>query len=150
MIFITGRVDDVLNISGHRIGSAEVESALVAHEFVAEAAVIGFPHDIKGQGMACYVTLMLGVDPSPENLKVLRTQVRNIVGAFATPDFIIPAPDLPKTRSGKIMRRILRKIISQETTDAQLGDISTLKDPTVVASLITTVNAAWALKKAKK
>ena len=132
--WITGRVDDVLNVSGHRMGTAEVESALVAHDAVAEAAVVGYPHDIKGQGIYVYVTLMDGVDPSDELYAELRTWVRKEIGPIATPDLIQWAPGLPKTRSGKIMRRILRKIA--ENDYSSLGDTSTLADPSVVESLI--------------
>lgn len=132
--WITGRVDDVLNVSGHRMGTAEVESALVAHDKVSEAAVVGYPHDIKGQGIYVYVTLMAGNEPSDDLLKELRTWVRKEIGPIATPDLIQFAPDLPKTRSGKIMRRILRKIAEDEFSN--LGDISTLADPSVVEKLI--------------
>jgi acetyl-CoA synthetase len=132
--WITGRVDDVLNVSGHRLGTAEVESALVAHAAVAEAAVVGFPHDIKGQGIYCYVTLTAGYEPSEELMKALVQQVRKEIGPTATPDLIQWAPSLPKTRSGKIMRRILRKIAANEYD--QLGDTSTLADPTVVDDLV--------------
>ncbi|MGJ8527147.1 acetate--CoA ligase [Maritalea sp.] len=132
--WITGRVDDVLNVSGHRMGTAEVESALVAHDQVSEAAVVGYPHNIKGQGIYVYVTLMAGNEPSDELLKDLRAWVRKEIGPIATPDLIQFAPDLPKTRSGKIMRRILRKIAEDEFSN--LGDISTLADPTVVDQLI--------------
>jgi acetyl-CoA synthetase len=112
--WITGRVDDVINVSGHRMGTAEVESALVAHEKVAEAAVVGFPHDLKGQGIYCYVTLMADETPSPELVKELQTWVRKEIGPIAKPDAIQFAPGLPKTRSGKIMRRILRKIAEND------------------------------------
>ncbi|MDJ0820832.1 MAG: acetate--CoA ligase [Paracoccaceae bacterium] len=132
--WITGRVDDVINVSGHRMGTAEVESALVAHAKVAEAAVVGYPHAIKGQGIYCYVTLMNGVEPSDELTKELRTWVRTEIGPIASPDLIQWAPGLPKTRSGKIMRRILRKIA--ENDYGSLGDTSTLADPTVVDDLI--------------
>ena len=132
--WITGRVDDVINVSGHRIGTAEVESALVAHRDVAEAAVVGFPHDLKGQGIYAYVTLKQGVEPSDALRKALVQQVRGDIGPTATPDHIQWAPGLPKTRSGKIMRRILRKIA--ENAPDQLGDISTLADPSVVESLV--------------
>ncbi|WP_375265101.1 acetate--CoA ligase [Planktotalea sp.] len=132
--WITGRVDDVINVSGHRMGTAEVESALVAHEKVAEAAVVGFPHDIKGQGIYCYVTLMNGEEPTEELRKELRTWVRTEIGPIASPDVIQWAPGLPKTRSGKIMRRILRKIAENDT--GALGDTSTLADPSVVDDLI--------------
>ena len=132
--WITGRVDDVLNVAGHRLGTAEVESALVAHPKVAEAAVVGCPHDIKGQGIYAYVTLVIDAEPTEELRKELRDWVRREIGPIATPDFIQWAPGLPKTRSGKIMRRILRKIAANEHD--QLGDISTLADPSVVASLV--------------
>jgi acetyl-CoA synthetase len=132
--WITGRVDDVINVSGHRMGTAEVESALVAHVDVAEAAVVGYPHDIKGQGIYAYVTLMNGVEPSDELRKDLEKWVRTEIGPIAKPDLIQWAPGLPKTRSGKIMRRILRKI-AENDFDA-LGDTSTLADPSVVDELI--------------
>lgn len=132
--WITGRVDDVINVSGHRMGTAEVESALVAHEDVAEAAVVGFPHDIKGQGIYAYVTLMAGHEPSDELRKSLVNWVRKEIGPIATPDHIQFAPGLPKTRSGKIMRRILRKIAENDYSN--LGDTSTLSDPSVVNDLI--------------
>ena len=131
--WITGRVDDVINVSGHRIGTAEIESALVLHEAVAEAAVVGFPHEIKGQGIYAYVSLMEGVSASDELQKKLINFVRKEIGPIAAPDFIQWAPALPKTRSGKIMRRILRKIAANEAE--QLGDISTLADPSVVENL---------------
>ncbi|WP_316858363.1 acetate--CoA ligase [uncultured Cohaesibacter sp.] len=132
--WITGRVDDVINVSGHRMGTAEVESALVAHEKVSEAAVVGYPHDIKGQGIYVYVTLMEGEEESEELRKELRDWVRHEIGPIASPDLIQFAPGLPKTRSGKIMRRILRKIAEDDF--ASLGDTSTLADPTVVEDLI--------------
>ncbi len=132
--WITGRVDDVINVSGHRMGTAEVESALVAHEKVAEAAVVGYPHDIKGQGIYAYVTLMGGAEPSEELRKELETWVRSEIGPIAKPDLIQWAPGLPKTRSGKIMRRILRKIA--ENDYGSLGDTSTLAEPEVVDDLI--------------
>ncbi|MGI3168471.1 acetate--CoA ligase [Pseudooceanicola sp. C21-150M6] len=132
--WITGRVDDVINVSGHRMGTAEVESALVAHAKVAEAAVVGYPHEVKGQGIYCYVTLMNGEEPSEELKKELRTWVRQEIGPIASPDLIQWAPGLPKTRSGKIMRRILRKIA--ENDYGALGDTSTLADPSVVDDLI--------------
>jgi acetyl-CoA synthetase len=132
--WITGRVDDVINVSGHRIGTAEVESALVSHHDVAEAAVVGFPHDIKGQGIYAYVTLNQGVEPTDDLRKALVQQVRGEIGPTATPDHIQWAPGLPKTRSGKIMRRILRKIA--ENAPDQLGDTSTLADPSVVDALV--------------
>lgn len=131
--WITGRVDDVINVSGHRIGTAEVESALVLHEKVAEAAVVGFPHDLKGQGIYAFVTLMEGVPYTDDLKKELKNHVRKEIGPIAAPDVIHWAPGLPKTRSGKIMRRILRKIASNEVD--QLGDISTLADPSVVEAL---------------
>ncbi|HET6538204.1 MAG TPA: acetate--CoA ligase [Sphingopyxis sp.] len=131
---ITGRVDDVINVSGHRMGTAEVESALVLHDLVAEAAVVGFPHDIKGQGIYSYVTLNAGVEPSDELLATLKQQVRKEIGPIATPDHIQFTPALPKTRSGKIMRRILRKIA--ENDYGSLGDTSTLADPSLVDGLI--------------
>jgi acetyl-CoA synthetase len=132
--WITGRVDDVLNVAGHRLGTAEVESALVAHAKVAEAAVVGCPHDIKGQGIYAYVTLVVDAEPTESLRRELREWVRREIGPIATPDFIQWAPGLPKTRSGKIMRRILRKIAANEHD--QLGDISTLADPSVVANLV--------------
>ncbi|UIP06055.1 acetate--CoA ligase [Erythrobacter sp. SDW2] len=132
--WITGRVDDVINVSGHRMGTAEVESALVLHPKVSEAAVVGFPHDIKGQGIYCYVTLMEGVEESEELTAELRQWVRKEIGPIATPDHLHFTPALPKTRSGKIMRRILRKI--GENDFGALGDTSTLADPSVVESLI--------------
>ena len=132
--WITGRVDDVLNVSGHRLGTAEVESALVAHPKVAEAAVVGYPHDIKGQGIYAYVTLVAGVDTSEELRKELVQWVRKEIGPIASPDRIQWAPGLPKTRSGKIMRRILRKIAENQLDN--LGDTSTLADPAVVQDLI--------------
>ncbi|NBC14259.1 MAG: acetate--CoA ligase [Gammaproteobacteria bacterium] len=132
--WITGRIDDVLNVSGHRLGTAEVESALVLHDAVAEAAVVGYPHDIKGQGIYAYVTVMAGVDPSDDLKKELVKLVRTEIGPIAGIDIIQWAPGLPKTRSGKIMRRILRKIAANEVDS--LGDTSTLADPTVVDDLI--------------
>ena len=132
--WITGRVDDVINVSGHRMGTAEVESALVAHTDVAEAAVVGYPHDIKGQGIYAYVTLNIGVDSSDQLLSELKKWVRKEIGPIATPDLLQFSPQLPKTRSGKIMRRILRKIAANEYQD--LGDTSTLADPSVVDDLI--------------
>ena len=132
--WITGRVDDVINVSGHRMGTAEVESALVSHQHVAEAAVVGFPHDIKGQGIYAYVTLIAETEPSEELRKELVAWVRKEIGPIAAPDVIQWAPGLPKTRSGKIMRRILRKIAANETDS--LGDTSTLADPGVVTELV--------------
>jgi acetyl-CoA synthetase len=132
--WLTGRVDDVMNCSGHRIGTAEIESALVLHTAVAEAAVVGYPHDIKGEGIYCYVTLKTGHEYTDDLKKELKQQVRNEIGAFATPDTIHWAPGLPKTRSGKIMRRILRKIA--HNLPEELGDTSTLADPGVVKQLL--------------
>ncbi|MDC3063382.1 acetate--CoA ligase [Alphaproteobacteria bacterium] len=132
--WITGRVDDVINVSGHRMGTAEVESALVAHTDVAEAAVVGYPHDIKGQGIYAYITLNIGVDSSDQLHAELKKWVRKEIGPIATPDLLQFSPQLPKTRSGKIMRRILRKIAANEYQD--LGDTSTLADPSVVNDLI--------------
>jgi acetyl-CoA synthetase len=132
--WITGRVDDVINVSGHRMGTAEVESALVAHPKVSEAAVVGYPHDIKGQGIYCYVTLMSGEQPDESLRKELRDWVRSEIGPIASPDLIQFAPGLPKTRSGKIMRRILRKIAEDDFSN--LGDTSTLADPSVVENLV--------------
>jgi acetyl-CoA synthetase len=132
--WITGRVDDVINISGHRMGTAEVESALVLHEAVAEAAVVGYPHDIKGQGIYAYVTLMHDIEESEELRLELIDIVRTEIGAIAKPDIIQWAPGLPKTRSGKIMRRILRNIAADNMDD--MGDTSTLADPSVVEDLI--------------
>jgi acetyl-CoA synthetase len=132
--WITGRVDDVINVSGHRIGTAEVESALVAHPKVAEAAVVGAPHELKGQGIYAYVTLNAGIAASEELRKELVAWVRKEIGPIASPDWLQWAPGLPKTRSGKIMRRILRKIA--ENAPEQLGDTSTLADPSVVESLL--------------
>ncbi len=132
--WITGRMDDVLNVSGHRMGTAEIESALVLHEKVAEAAVVGYPHDIKGQGIYAYITLMSGVAPSEELGEELKRQVRKEIGAIAVPDIIQWAPNLPKTRSGKIMRRILRKVAANELDN--IGDTSTLADPSAVDQII--------------
>jgi len=143
--WITGRVDDVINVSGHRLGTAEVESALVSHHAVAESAVVGFPHDIKGQGIYAYVTLKADREPSDEMRSELIAWVRKEIGPIATPDFIQWAPGLPKTRSGKIMRRILRKIAANEIAD--LGDTSTLAEPAVVEDLIK--NRLAAVKTAK-
>ena len=133
--WITGRVDDVINVSGHRLGPAEIESALVGHTDVAEAAVVGYPHDIKGQGIYCYVTLKVGIDATEALMADLRGHVRREIGPFASPDVIQFAPGLPKTRSGKIMRRILRKIAEDDLSN--LGDISTLAEPAVVDDLVT-------------
>ena len=132
--WITGRVDDVLNVSGHRMGTAEIESALVAHPQVAESAVVGYPHDIKGQGIYAYVTLVEGVEATDDLIAELRQWTRKEIGPIATPDLLQWAPQLPKTRSGKIMRRILRKIAANDYAD--LGDTSTLTDPSVVTDLV--------------
>ena len=132
--WITGRVDDVLNVSGHRMGTAEIESALVAHPKVAESAIVGYPHDIKGQGIYAYVTLNADEAPSDELRAELRNLVRQEIGPIASPDLLQWAPGLPKTRSGKIMRRILRKIAADDFSE--LGDTSTLADPSVVEDLI--------------
>jgi acetyl-CoA synthetase len=132
--WITGRVDDVINVSGHRLGTAEVESALVAHPKVAESAVVGYPHTIKGQGIYAYVSLMAGEAPTDALRKELVNWVRKEIGPIASPDVIQFAPGLPKTRSGKIMRRILRKIAENDFSN--LGDISTLADPAVVDDLV--------------
>ena len=132
--WITGRIDDVINVSGHRMGTAEVESALVAHDTVAEAAVVGMPHDVKGQGIYAYVTPVAGVEGDAELRDTLVQWVRKEIGPIATPDVIQFAPALPKTRSGKIMRRILRKIAANETDS--LGDTSTLAEPGVVDDLV--------------
>jgi acetyl-CoA synthetase len=138
-IFITGRCDDVLNVSGHRIGTAEVESALVAHPSVAQAAVVGRPHPIKGQAICSFVTLVEGAEETEELLKELVLGVRTSIGPFAAPDAIVITPSLPMTRSGKIMRRILRKIVAGESDS--LGDTSTLADPSVVDTLIEKIEA---------
>jgi acetyl-CoA synthetase len=132
--WITGRVDDVINVAGHRLGTAEIESALVAHPKVAEAAVVGYPHDIKGQGIYAYVTLRIDEEPNEKLRAELLQWVRNEISPIAAPDLLQWAPSLPKTRSGKIMRRILRKIA--EDQPSQLGDVSTLADPTVVDDLV--------------
>src|SRR5690606_36398340 len=132
--WITGRVDDVINVSGHRLGTAEVESELVAHLKVAEAAVVGFPHDVKGQGIYAYVTLVAGETPTDALRAELVDWVRKEIGPIASPDAIQWAPSLPKTRSGKIMRRILRKIAANDYQE--LGDTSTLADPSVVEDLV--------------
>jgi acetyl-CoA synthetase len=132
--WITGRVDDVINVSGHRMGTAEVESALVAHQDVAEAAVVGAPHEIKGQGIYAYVTLNVGIEPTETLQRELVQWVRKEIGPIASPDWLQWAPGLPKTRSGKIMRRILRKIAEDDFSN--LGDTSTLADPSVVDDLI--------------
>jgi len=141
-IWITGRVDDVLNVSGHRLGTAEIESALVTHPACVEAAVIGIPHDIKGQGVFAYVILKEGVEENAELVPSLKQAVRSQIGGLAMPDYICTTPGLPKTRSGKIMRRILRKIAACEAD--QLGDISTLADPTIVATRVEKVDKLYA------
>lgn len=132
--WITGRIDDVLNVSGHRLGTAEIESAFVGHSSVSEAAIVGYPHDIKGQGIYAYITLKAGISASDDLKAELKNHVRHVIGPIATPDLIQWAPSLPKTRSGKIMRRILRKIAENQTDS--LGDISTLADPNVVKDLV--------------
>ncbi|EGD79744.1 acetyl-coenzyme A synthetase [Salpingoeca rosetta] len=132
--WITGRIDDVINVSGHRLGTAELESALAQHEAVVEAAVVGYPHEIKGEGIYCYVVLNPGFEFGPQLVKELKQHVRQHIGPFAQPDLIQYAPGLPKTRSGKVMRRILRKIASKE--ESSLGDTSTLADPSVVDAII--------------
>ena len=132
--WITGRVDDVINVSGHRMGTAEVESALVAHPKVSESAVVGYPHDIKGQGIYAYVTLNAGLDGDEDLRKELVQWVRKEIGPIASPDWLQWSPGLPKTRSGKIMRRILRKIAENDYSN--LGDTSTLSEPAVVDDLI--------------
>lgn len=137
--WLMGRIDDVLNVAGHRIGTAEVESALVSHEAVVESAVVGFPHEVKGQGIHAYVTLKQGLDDTDELRKELIKHVRKEIGPTATPDRIQFAPALPKTRSGKIMRRVLRKIAEGQTEE--LGDITTLADPSVVDQLVKTMPA---------
>ena len=134
--WITGRIDDVINVSGHRMGTAEVESALVSHGLVTEAAVVGFPHAIKGQGIYAYVTLRTGEKYTDELKKELVLHVRKEIGPIAAPDVIHWAPGLPKTRSGKIMRRILRKIAAGETDMEAFGDLSTLAEPKVVKELL--------------
>nr|AOE43279.1 acetyl-CoA synthetase/acetyl-CoA ligase [Cavenderia deminutiva] len=140
--WIQGRVDDVINVAGHRLGTAELESALVGHPSCAEAAVIGYPHDIKGQGIMAFCTLKHGYSDNEEVMMSLKLEIRTVIGPFATPDHIILTPSLPKTRSGKIMRRILRKIASHESSPEQLGDISTLAEPDVVQLLIDKVTKA--------
>jgi acetyl-CoA synthetase len=134
--WLLGRVDDVINVSGHRLGTAEIESALVSHEAVTEAAVVGFPHDVKGEGIFAYVTLKDGETPSEDMAKILVGHVRKVISPIATPDHIQFTHDMPKTRSGKIMRRILRKIAAGETDVEAFGDISTLADPKVVKELV--------------
>jgi len=140
-IWITGRVDDVLNVSGHRLGTAEIESALVGHPACVEAAVVGVPHDVKGQGIFAYVILKEGVAENAELLPSLKQAIRASIGGIASPDFIVCTPGLPKTRSGKIMRRVLRKIACREAD--QLGDTSTLADPSIVDKLVAKVNALY-------
>jgi acetyl-CoA synthetase len=134
--WLMGRVDDVINISGHRLGTAEVESALVSHPLVAEAAVVGFPHDVKGEGIYAYVILKANAEASADTVSILRGHVRSEIGPIATPDHIQLVPDLPKTRSGKIMRRILRKVAAGERDMTMLGDVTTLADPTVVDKIV--------------
>jgi acetyl-CoA synthetase len=141
--WITGRVDDVINPSGHRIGTAEVESALVACPAVSEAAVIGFPHEVKGEGIGCYVILRQGYEGTPELTAQLKNAVRSAIGPIATPDIIVYS-DLPKTRSGKIMRRILRKVAAGE--EDSIGDISTLADPSAVGRLVEAFKEAQTTK----
>lgn len=138
--WIEGRVDDVINVSGHRLGTAELESALVGHSGCAEAAVVGFPHDVKGQGIVAYCIMRDGFSDSLELENELKLEVRKAIGPFATPDVIIITPGLPKTRSGKIMRRILRKIAAREASPEQLGDISSLAEPDIVQQLIEKFN----------
>jgi len=133
--WLTGRIDDVINVSGHRIGTAEVESALVQHPACSEAAVVGFPHEIKGEGIWAYVSPMEGIPMTDALLQELKNQVRKVIGAFAQPDVVMWAPQLPKTRSGKIMRRILRKLALPTFATEDLGDTSTLLDPNVVEQL---------------
>lgn len=137
-IWITGRVDDVINPSGHRIGTAEVETILNHEEGISESAVVGFPHPLKGEGICAFVVTRehLKAETTEDLTKRLRNAVRAAIGPFASPDIIVPFPDLPKTRSGKIMRRILRKIAAGETNESAFGDTSTLADPTVVGKLI--------------
>ncbi len=142
-LFITGRVDDVVNVSGHRLGTAEIESALVQHPGCAEAAVVGPPHDIKGQAIFAFCILRHGYSTSETLVQELKLEVRKVIGPFATPDQIIIVSALPKTRSGKIMRRILRKVSSKEWESAQLGDISTLADPACVEEIIHKVKAIY-------
>jgi acetyl-CoA synthetase len=134
--WLLGRVDDVINVSGHRMGTAEIESALVSHESVSEAAVVGFPHPVKGEGIHAYVVLRDGQVPSDDLATILKGHVRKMIGPIAQPDVIQFARDLPKTRSGKIMRRILRKIAAGERESEAFGDLSTLADPKVVKDLI--------------
>jgi acetyl-CoA synthetase len=142
--WITGRVDDVINVAGHRLGTAEIESALVGHASVAEAAVVGFPHEIKGQGIYAYVTLKAGVEATQELRAELVAQVRKAISPIATPDVIQWAPRLPKTRSGKIMRRILRKVAQGEFD--QVGDTSTLADPDCVRELVANREQSFSKK----
>jgi len=136
--WLMGRVDDVINVSGHRMGTAEVESALVSHPSVAEAAVVGYPHEIKGEGIYAYVILKHGIDIPAGIEKILRGHVREEIGPIASPDFIHIVPELPKTRSGKIMRRILRKIAAGDRDMEAFGDISTLADPSIVSTIVDT------------
>jgi acetyl-CoA synthetase len=143
--WLTGRVDDVVNVSGHRLGTSEVECAINKNPHVVESAVVGFPHDIKGEGIYAYVTLREGVEPSYEVLDSIKATVRQVIGPLATPDFVQPAPGLPKTRSGKIMRRILRKVAGGETEISAFGDISTLAEQHVVADIIE-LRARWVIQ----
>jgi len=140
--WITGRIDDVINVSGHRIGTAELESALVEHSKCAEAAVVAFPHPIKGEAIYAFVTLTAGEDMTPDVQKELKMIVRSEIGAFAAPDKIHWAPGLPKTRSGKILRRVLRKIASGTRDMEEFGDVSTIADPSVVTTLLETAKDA--------
>lgn len=138
-IRIVGRTDDVINVSGHRMGTAEVESALGGHKAVAESAVVGYPHALKGEGIYCFVILKANAGPPTPALRAeIIATVRARIGAIATPDVIHFVPDLPKTRSGKIMRRMLRKIAAGEKDTAQMGDISTLADPSILTMLVET------------
>jgi acetyl-CoA synthetase len=135
--WLLGRVDDVINVSGHRLGTAEIESALVSHDSVSEAAVVGYPHPVKGEGIHAYVVLRDGYVPSEDLARILKGHVRKVIGPIAQPDEVQFAHDLPKTRSGKIMRRILRKIAAGEREMDAFGDLSTLADPTVVKELLS-------------
>ena len=138
-IRIVGRTDDVINVSGHRMGTAEVESALGGHHSVAESAVVGFPHDLKGEGIYCFVILKANAgEPTPALRAEIISTVRARIGAIATPDVIHFVPDLPKTRSGKIMRRMLRKVAAGEKDTTKMGDVSTLVDPSILGKIITT------------
>jgi acetyl-CoA synthetase len=147
-LWVNGRVDDVINVSGHRLGTAEIESALVGHPAVAEAAVVGQPHDVKGQAIFVYVILKVEFKESSDLVLELKMQVRKEIGAFATPDVIMIVPGLPKTRSGKIMRRILRKIAAQELSE--LGDTSTLAEPSIVQEIVTKYESMFVSKDKKQ